>query len=128
MVQLTAGMTQKTFDCVMSQHYITTETRLDGRELCRCHTIYPRCGDCFSQMVSGDLILRVCHGRDQIPSIGCQTHPARVRAVPETILGGGSFFFQTPPPPGQTWSQSYPRPPGHLSALINRPHYGSNMP
>ena len=39
-----------------------------------------------------------------------------LRAVPEIILGGALFFFQTPPPPG------------HVSALINPPHYGSNMP
>ena len=42
--------------------------------------------------------------------------------------GGGHFFLQTSPPPGQTWSQSPPRPPGHVSALINTPHYGANMP
>ena len=52
-----------------------------------------------------------------------------LRAVPEIIPGGvGWIFFQTPPPPGQTSSQSPPRPPGHVSALINLPHYGSNMP
>ena len=39
---------------------------------------------------------------------------------------GGTFFFQTPPSPGHTWSRSPPRPPGHVSALINLPHYGSN--
>ena len=50
-----------------------------------------------------------------------------LRAVPEIILGG-HIFFQTSPPPGHTWSQSPPRPPGHVSALINAPHYGSNMP
>ena len=52
----------------------------------------------------------------------------QVRAVPEIILGGATFFFQTPPPPGHTWSQSPPRPPEHVSALINLPHYGSNTP
>ena len=51
-----------------------------------------------------------------------------IRDVPEIILGG-TFFFQTPPPPGHTWSQSPPpRPPGHVSALINLPHHGSNTP
>ena len=49
------------------------------------------------------------------------------RAVPEIILRGGHIFFQTPPPPGHTRSQSPPTP-GHVSALINLPHYGSNMP
>ena len=49
-----------------------------------------------------------------------------LRTVPEIILRG-AHFFQTPPPPGETWSQP-PRPPGHVSALINPPHYGSNTP
>ena len=58
-----------------------------------------------------------------MPFSGCD-----LRAVPEIIVGGGTFFFQTPPPPGHTWSQSPSRPPGHVSALINPPQYGSNMP
>ena len=52
-----------------------------------------------------------------------------IRAVPEIILGGGgaAHFFPTPPPPGHTWVGAL-RPPGHVSALINLPHYGSNTP
>ena len=49
------------------------------------------------------------------------------RAVPEIILGGPHIFFQTPPPQ-DTHGIRAPRSPGHISALINLPHYGSNMP
>ena len=51
-----------------------------------------------------------------------------VRAVPEIILRGGHIFFQTPPPPRTHRGVRAPRPPGHVSALIKLPHYGSNMP
>ena len=41
----------------------------------------------------------------------------------------GGVFFQTPPPPGHVESEPPdPWPPGHVSALINPPHYGSNTP
>ena len=50
-----------------------------------------------------------------------------LRAVPEIILGGGTFFFR-PLHPQATHGVRAPRPPGHASALINLPHYGSNMP
>ena len=41
---------------------------------------------------------------------------------------GARFFFQTPPTPRTHMESEPPRPPGHVSALINPPHYGSNMP
>ena len=50
-----------------------------------------------------------------------------LRAVPEIILGGGTFFFR-PLHPQDTHGVRAPRPPGHVSALINLPHYGSNTP
>ena len=50
-----------------------------------------------------------------------------LRAVPEIILGGHFFFFR-PLHPQDTQGVRAPRPPGHVSALINPPHYGSNMP
>ena len=50
-----------------------------------------------------------------------------LRAVPEIILGGGTFFFRTLHPQ-DTHGVRAPRPPGHVRALINLPHYGSNMP
>ena len=50
-----------------------------------------------------------------------------LRAVPEIILGGGTFFFR-PLHPQDTHGVRAPRPPGHVSALINPPHYGANMP
>ena len=53
-------------------------------------------------------------------------HP-KLRAVPEIILGGATFFFR-PLHPQETQGVRAPRPPGHVSALINPPHYGSNMP
>ena len=49
-----------------------------------------------------------------------------LRAVPETILGGGALFFFRPLHPQDTHGVRAPRPPGHVSALINLPHYGSN--
>ena len=51
----------------------------------------------------------------------------QIRAVPEIILGGGTFFFR-PLHPQDTHGVRAPRPPGHVSALINLPHYGSNTP
>ena len=54
-----------------------------------------------------------------------------VRAVPEIILRGGggwaTFFFR-PLHPQDTHGVRAPLPPGHVSALINLPHYGSNTP
>ena len=50
-----------------------------------------------------------------------------VRAVPEIILGG-AFFFRRPLHPQDTQGVRAPRPPGHVSALINPRDYGSNMP
>ena len=40
---------------------------------------------------------------------------------------GGTFFFR-PLHPQDTQGVGAPRPPGHVSALIKPPHYGSNMP
>ena len=40
---------------------------------------------------------------------------------------GGHFFFR-PLHPQDTHGVRAPRPPGNVSALINPPHYGSNMP
>ena len=51
---------------------------------------------------------------------------SNLRAVPEIILGG-ALFFQTLHPQ-DTHGVRAPRPPVHISALINLPHYGSNMP
>ena len=50
-----------------------------------------------------------------------------VRAVPEIILAGAQFFFR-PLHPQDTHGVRAPRPPGHVSALINLPHYGTNTP
>ena len=50
-----------------------------------------------------------------------------IRAVPEIILGGAHFFWR-PLHPQDTHGVGAPPPPGHVSALINLPHYGSNMP
>ena len=52
---------------------------------------------------------------------------ACLRAVPEIILGGAAFFFR-PLHPQDTHGVRAPQPPGHVSALINLPHYESNMP
>ena len=56
-----------------------------------------------------------------------QVRSVALRAVPEIILGGPHFFFR-PLHPQDTQGVRAPRPPGHVSALINPPHYGSNMP
>ena len=50
-----------------------------------------------------------------------------IRAVPEIIRRGPRFFFR-PLHPQDKHGVRAPRPPGHVSALINQPHYGSNMP
>ena len=47
-----------------------------------------------------------------------------VRAVPE-IIRGGTIFFR-PLHSQDIHGVRGPRPPGHVSALINLPHYGSN--
>ena len=49
-----------------------------------------------------------------------------LRAVPEIILGGATFFSD-PSTPRTNMESEPPWPPGHVSALINPPHYGSNM-
>ena len=49
------------------------------------------------------------------------------RAVPEIILGEPHFFLD-PSTPRTHMGSEPPRPPGHVSALINPPHYGSNIP
>ena len=41
---------------------------------------------------------------------------------------GGHFFFPDPSTPRTHMESEPPRPPGHVSALINLPHYGSNTP
>ena len=55
-----------------------------------------------------------------------------LRAVPELNYpqGGAQFFSDPSIPRARTNmdSEPPPRPPGHVSALINPPHYGSNMP
>ena len=40
---------------------------------------------------------------------------------------GGAHFFR-PLHPQDTHGVKAPRPPAHVSALINAAHYGSNMP
>ena len=55
------------------------------------------------------------------------TAATELRAVPEIILGG-HFFFSDPSIPRTHMESEPPRPPGHVSALINLPHYGSNTP
>ena len=42
-----------------------------------------------------------------------------LRAVPEIILGGGPHFFSDPSTPRTHMESEPPRPPGHVSALIN---------
>ena len=51
-----------------------------------------------------------------------------IRAVPEIILRGWATFFFRLLHPQDTHGVRAPQPPGHVSALINPPHYGSNMP
>ena len=52
-----------------------------------------------------------------------------LKAVPEIILGGwAACFFSDPSTPRTHVESEPPRPLGHVSALINPPHYGSNMP
>ena len=41
---------------------------------------------------------------------------------------GGAHIFLRPLHPQDTHGVRAPRPPGHVSALINLPHYGSNTP
>ena len=50
----------------------------------------------------------------------------KFRAVPEIILG--AHFIFRPLHPQDTQEVRAPRPPGHVSALIKPPYYGSNMP
>ena len=63
------------------------------------------------------------------PGHGPDTHEG-LRAVPEIILRGGGVgrIFFRPLHPQDTQGIRASRPPGHVSALINPPHYGSNMP
>ena len=54
-----------------------------------------------------------------------------LRAVPEIILRGGGMghiFFSDPSIPRTHMESEPPDPRGHVSALINLPHYGSNTP
>ena len=46
----------------------------------------------------------------------------------QKLSSGGATFFFRPLHPQDTHGVRAPRPPGHVSALINPPHYGSNMP
>ena len=46
----------------------------------------------------------------------------------QKLSSGGALFFSRPLHPQDTHGVRAPRPPGHVSALINPPHYGSNMP
>ena len=50
-----------------------------------------------------------------------------IRAVPE-IIRGGTFVFRPLHPQDKHGVRAPPQPRGHASALINPPHYGSNMP
>ena len=43
-------------------------------------------------------------------------------------LSWGAHFFSRHFHPQDTHGVGAPRPPGHVSALINPPHYGSNTP
>ena len=54
----------------------------------------------------------------------------QLRAVPEIILrevGWTALFFRPLHPEDKHGVRAL-RPPGHASALVNPPHYGSNMP
>ena len=42
--------------------------------------------------------------------------------------GRWATFFSDPSTPQDTHGVRAPRPPGQISALINPPHYGANMP
>ena len=55
---------------------------------------------------------------DKLESKGCS------RKYPR----GGPHFFSDPSTPRTHMESESPRPPGHVSALINLPHYGSNTP
>ena len=59
----------------------------------------------------------------------CTSNQRCLRAVPEIILRGEwpTFFFR-PLHPQDTHGVRVPRPAGHVSALINLSHYGSNTP
>ena len=62
----------------------------------------------------------------QVCAYVCMGGGLLLRAVPE-IIPGGTFFFR-PSTPRTHMESEPPRPPGHVSALINLPHYGSNTP
>ena len=46
----------------------------------------------------------------------------------QKLSSRGPLFFFRPLHPQDTHGVRAPRPPGHVSALIDPPHYGSNMP
>ena len=70
----------------------------------------------------------VAEKRASMPEITQLSKPRTVRAVPEIILGEWAAFVFRPLHPKDTHGVGAPRPPGHVSALINSPHYGSNTP
>ena len=65
---------------------------------------------------------------DLVAGIPCQAMCSLLSAVPEIIPGGGATFFFRRLHPQDTHRVRAPRPPGHVCALINPPHYRSNMP
>ena len=46
----------------------------------------------------------------------------------QKLSAWGGIFFLDPSIPRTHVESEPPRPPGHVSALINPPHYGSNTP
>ena len=83
---------------------------------------------------SPDLYLNVfCLGQEDIP-VQCmlcwmyrQTYQC-LGLFQKLSLGGGPHFFSRPLHTQDTHGVRAPQPPGHISALINPPHYGSNIP
>ena len=69
---------------------------------------------------SGDVNLA---NKDGITLVSKQGH----LGLFQKLSWGATFFFR-PLHPQDTRGVRAPRPPGHISALINLPHYGSNTP
>ena len=70
-----------------------------------------------------------------LSSTSCTTKFVTTFSIPLSHLGlfqklssRGAHIFFRPLHPQDTHGVRAPRPPGHVSALINPPHYGSNMP
>ena len=88
-----------------------------------------RCSNCQVQNTDRTILMVVCAIIQYTTPHWSYCFEWELRAVPEIILGGGrAHFFFRPLHPQDTHGVRAPQPPGHISALINLPHYGSNTP